>query len=207
MYMNYILLISLFVSLIFVFFLKKTREHFSSIPPLDKKEGDAIIDILKDIEINLDDYEDKNGKINFDNLPQNIINDSKIDSVLNNLDTEIESAENKNIKYVKKAELKVDSTKRYIFKAKLFRDEILKRILEKNNKEKLQMLKEQNKILEKYSRDEIPSTINKCYVSQHPYNISGSFDKYSLDYTLHPMKWYGLDTNFTNAFPYNYVHV
>ena len=58
----------------------------------------------------------------------------------------------------------------------------------------------------KYKKTECRVNLNK----QNLITIEvgpGSFAKYSLDYTLHPMKWYGLDTNFTNAFPYNYVHV
>ena len=102
---------------------------------------------------------------------------------------------------------KLNTVKLDIFKAKLLRDEILKRKVILQNRDKLQKLKDKNRMLEKYSRDEIPSVVSKCFIEEHPYNIGGEFDKYNLEFTRHPVKWYGLQSKFTNVFPRDFVFV
>jgi len=102
---------------------------------------------------------------------------------------------------------KLNTVKLDILKAKLLRDEILKRKVILQNRDKLQKLKDKNRMLEKYSRDEIPSVVSKCFIEEHPYNIGGEFDKYNLEFTRHPVKWYGLQSKFTNVFPRDFVFV
>lgn len=102
---------------------------------------------------------------------------------------------------------KLNTVKLDIFKAKLLRDEILKRKVILQNRDKLQKLKDKNRMLEKYSRDEIPSVVSKCFIEEHPYNLGGEFDKYNLEYTRHPVKWYGLESKFTNVFPRDFAFV
>jgi hypothetical protein len=102
---------------------------------------------------------------------------------------------------------KLNTVKLDIFKAKLLRDEILKRKVILQNRDKLQKLKDKNRMLEKYSRDEIPSVVSKCFIEEHPYNIGGEFDKYNLEFTRHPVKWYGLQSKFTNVFPRDFAFV
>ena len=233
--MNYILLISLF-AIIGLLFFNTSKEHFENNQPdpglsIEDTLGELDINIdnyiKKDGEIDFDnlpldklDDSQINSILNSINKQFTQIdysvqgiqqNNNNNDNVFNIFKLNIPDNERfkKNIvqKSNKPLEEKTNTIKLDIFKAKLLRDEILKRKLLRNNKLKLEMLKNKYKNLEEYSKNEIPSIINKCYMNEHPYNIGGNFDKYNLEITRHPVKWYGLNTNITNSFPSDFVYV
>ena len=233
--MKYILLILLLAFLAFRL-LKKSHEHFEVND--NETEEPSVEDVLSSLDINLDDYIDKQGEIDFADLPLDILDESSMDLILKAVDKEftrpdysvdrVESGEEEEKDFnifkldvpdnerfkksiVQKSNEpvgeKLNTVKLDIFKAKLLRDEILKRKVILQNRDKLKKLQDKNKMLEKYSRGEIPSVITKCYTGEHPYNVGGEFDKYNLEYTRHPVKWYGLQSKFTNLFPRDFAFV
>lgn len=232
--MKYILLILLLAFLAFRL-LKKSHEHFEVITT--ETEEPSVEDVLSSLDINLDDYIDKKGEIDFVDLPLDILDESNMDLILKAVDKEftrpdysvdrVESGEEEEDINIFKLDVpdnerfkknivqksnepvgeKLNTVKLDIFKAKLLRDEIMKRKLILQNRNKLKKLQDKNKMLEKYSRGEIPSVISKCYTGEHPYNVGGEFDKYNLEYTRHPVKWYGLQSKFTNLFPRDFAFV
>lgn len=235
--MKYILLI-LLLAVMAILLWKKSHEHFESNNTQTNKEEPSVDDVLSSLDINLDDYLNKEGEIDFADLPLDILNESQMNNILKAVDKEftrpdysvarvetgeeddkdfnvfkLDVADNERFKksIVQKSNEpvgeKLNTVKLDIFKAKLLRDEIMKRKLILQNRDKLKKLQDKNKMLERYSRGEIPSVISKCYTGEHPYNLGGEFDKYNLEYTRHPVKWYGLESKFTNVFPRDFAFV
>ena len=234
--MKYILLILLLAVLAILLF-KKSHEHFE-VNDTGNDEP-SVEDVLSSLDINLDDYLDKKGEIDFADLPLDILDESSMDLILKAVDKEftrpdysverVETEEKEEEKDFNIFKIDVPDNERFkksivqksnepvgeklntvkldIFKAKLLRDEILKRKVILQNRDKLKKLQDKNRMLEKYSRGEIPSVISKCYTQEHPYNVGGEFDKYNLEYTRHPVKWYGLQSKFTNLFPRDFAFV
>lgn len=234
--MKYILLILLLAFLAFRL-LKKSHEHFEV--NNTETEEPSVEDVLSSLDINLDDYIDKQGEIDFADLPLDILDESSMDLILKAVDKEftrpdysvdrVESGDEEEEKDFNIFKIDVPDNERFkknivqksnepvgeklntvkldIFKAKLLRDEILKRKVILQNRDKFKKLQDKNKMLEKYSRGEIPSVITKCYTGEHPYNVGSEFDKYNLEYTRHPVKWYGLQSKFTNLFPRDFAFV
>lgn len=167
---------------------KDITEHFQE---TDKEK--SVEDILGDLEIDLSSYVNKKGEIAFDELPLDTLDNTALDSILKKIGTSEENGDNA---------LKLD-----IERANLLRREIMKRKLLRKQQVTFEELKKRNKQLEQFSRGETSDIVNKCYLQEHGYNVSGSIDRFNLEYTRHPMKWYGLETKLSNVFPANYAFV
>ena len=83
--MKYILLILLLAFLAFRL-LKKSHEHFEVND--NETEEPSVEDVLSSLDINLDDYIDKQGEIDFADLPLDILDESSMDLILKAVDKE-----------------------------------------------------------------------------------------------------------------------
>ena len=197
---RFLLAISLIIIIMFLVIRKnKLQEHFES---NENNENKSIEDILGDLEIDLNKYTDSDGEIQFSDLPLDKLDNEDMNSIIE----KIGSHKRKTVVNGKEVE-KDNKVKIDIDRANLLRREIMKRKLLKNKAAEYEALKNKHKKIESYSRGELNTLVNKCHLQEHSYNASSDVDKYSLEYTSHPIKWYGIETRIKNVFPSNYAFV
>lgn len=187
------IIILLSICLIFFVFSKRKSlfENFQNNNEPKKNSEESIESILGDLEIDLSKFTDKEGEIKFSELPLDKLDNKALDGILNKMGKATEE----------------NSIILDIERANLLRREIMKRKLLNKQASKYEELKKRNKKIEEFSRGEVDTLIDKCYLQEHSYNLGGDTDKYNLEYTSHPVKWYGLETRIKNVFPANYAFV
>jgi len=189
---RFLLLILLFIIISFIVTRRsKLLEHFES-ESEDLKDKKSVEDILGDLEIDLDKYTNRDGEIQFSDLPLDKLDNEDMDLILDKIGSHTRKTVVSGKEVEQKNTVKID-----IERANLLRREIMKRKLLKNKHKKMEGL----------SRGEIKSLVNKCYLQEHAYNASPDVNKYNLEYTSQPIKWYGIETRIKNVFPANYAFV
>ena len=199
---RFLLIILLFIIISFILIrISKLQEHFES-ESEDNKDNKSVEDILGDLDIDLDKYTSRDGEIQFSDLPLDKLDNTAMDSILDKIGSHTRKTVVSGKEVEQTNEVKID-----IERANLLRREIMKRKLLKNKAVEYEALKNKHKKLESYSRGELNTLVNKCYLQEHAYNASPDVNKYSLEYTSHPIKWYGIETRIKNVFPANYAFV
>ena len=108
----------------------------------------------------------------------------------------------------------IDMTKRDkldsdIKKLKLINKELKRRKLERKNRFNLITVKDKLDRIKNYDSNDKLSIYSSCPKDPFPYNqVSTEFDKYNLEITKHPNKWFGFQSqSLNNKLPYNfYIH-
>ena len=195
---RFLLIILLFIIIILVTRRSKLQEHFES----ESKDNKSVEDILGDLEIDLDKYTNRDGEIQFSDLPLDKLDNEDMDLILDKIGSHTRKTvvDGKEVEQNNKVKIDID-------RANLLRREIMKRKLLKNKAVEYEALKNKHKKMEVFSRGEINTLVNKCYLQEHAYNASPDVNKYNLEYTSHPIKWYGIETRIKNVFPANYAFV
>jgi len=195
---RFLLIILFFIIIILVTRISKLQEHFEN----ESEDNKSVEDILGDLDIDLDKYTSRDGEIQFSDLPLDKLDNTAMDSILDKIGSHTRKTVVSGKEVEQNNEVKID-----IERANLLRREIMKRKLMKNKAVEYEALKNKHKKIESYSRGELNTLVNKCYLQEHAYNASPDVDKYSLEYTSHPIKWYGIETRIKNVFPANYAFV
>jgi len=195
---RFLLIILLFIIIILVTRISKLQEHFEN----ESEDNKSVEDILGDLDIDLDKYTSRDGEIQFSDLPLDKLDNTAMDSILDKIGSHTRKTVVSGKEVEQNNEVKID-----IERANLLRREIMKRKLMKNKAVEYEALKNKHKKIESYSRGELNTLVNKCYLQEHAYNSSPDVNKYSLEYTSHPIKWYGIETRIKNVFPANYAFV
>lgn len=199
---RFLLLILLFIIISFIVTRRsKLLEHFES-ESEDLKDKKSVEDILGDLEIDLDKYTNRDGEIQFSDLPLDKLDNEDMDLILDKIGSHTRKTVVSGKEVEQKNTVKID-----IERANLLKREIMKRKLLKNKAAEYEALKNKHKKMEGFSRGEINSLVNKCYLQEHAYNASPDVNKYNLEYTSQPIKWYGIETRIKNVFPANYAFV
>ena len=191
----------------------------------------SISQILSDISLDTSKY-NTNSEIDFKDLELDLkkFNNEDIESILSQLpyDTingsisklEERDLSNNNLsdnqkKRIKATRDKYESTlkmieeeKRQLLKAKLLRELIIKKKLEKKQALDLSFQQKKIKRLEDYSKNKINSLNNKCPIEPVPFNaLQRTLNPLlNLDITKHPVKWYGMETRLKNKLPSNFSY-
>lgn len=211
--MKYIIFTIILLTVISLFVNDKSIENFQGTSSSTESNvtTQSISDKLSSININ-DRLVESNNLISFDNLNINSMSNELLESIENKINLDIS-----NINDNKIAEMGIDISKRYnleddIKKLKLINTELNRRRQERKNRFHLMGIKDKLDRLKKY--DECNGNCKLDIYStcpQEPFaydEINSDFQKYDLDITRHPNKWYGLQyPNLKNKLPYNfYVH-
>lgn len=206
-------------------------EGFQVSPSDEYEKTKSISQILSDISLDTNKY-NTNSEIDFKDLELDLkkFNNEDLESILAQLPyetitsgiNELESRDltNNNLSDNQKKRIKatndkyevtlkkIEEEKVKLFKAKLLRELIIKKKLEK--KQALDLLFQQKKIkrLEDYSKNKINSLNNKCPIEPLSFNaLQMPFNPLlNLDITKHPVKWYGMETRLKNKLPSNFSY-
>lgn len=230
-----ILLLIPIISLVIIFIYMRKRERdiegFQVSPSDEYEKTKSISQILSDISLDTNKY-NTNSEIDFKDLELDLkkFNNEDLESILAQLPyetitsgiNELESRDltNNNLSDNQKKRIKatndkyevtlkkIEEEKVKLFKAKLLRELIIKKKLEK--KQALDLLFQQKKIkrLEDYSKNKINSLNNKCPIEPLSFNaLQMPFNPLlNLDITKHPVKWYGMETRLKNKLPSNFSY-
>ena len=177
---------------------------------VNKYDTDSEID-FKDLELDLKTFSDEDLESIIAQLPQNTKESSSIQepdfSQFNLSNNKLESIQESQNKYEETIK-KIEEEKKKLFKAKLLRELIIKKKLEKE--QELDLLFQQKKIsrLEDYSKNRIKSLMTKCPMEPYAYNsLQQNYNPLiTLDITKHPIKWYGMDARLKNRLPANFSY-
>lgn len=206
-------------------------EGFQVSPSDEYEKTKSISQILSDISLDTNKY-NTNSEIDFKDLELDLkkFNNEDLESILAQLPyetitsgiNELESRDltNNNLSDNQKKRIKatndkyevtlkkIEEEKVKLFKAKLLRELIIKKKLEK--KQALDLLFQQKKIkrLEDYSKNKINSLNDKCPIEPLSFNaLQSPFNPLlNLDITKHPVKWYGMETRLKNKLPSNFSY-
>lgn len=191
----------------------------------------SISQILSDISLDTSKY-NTNSEIDFKDLELDLkkFNNEDIESILSQLpyDTingsisklEDRDLSNNNLSDNQKRRIKatndkyedtlkmIEEEKRKLLKAKILRELIIKKKLEKKQALDLSFQQKKIKRLEDYSKNKINSLNNKCPIEPIPYNaLQRPFNPLvNLDFTKHPVKWYGMETRLKNKLASNFSY-
>lgn len=219
------------LAIIFIYMRKRERdiEGFQVSPSDEYEKTKSISQILSDISLDTSKY-NTNSEIDFKDLEFDLknFNNEDLESILAQLpyetikETEIENQDlraynlsNNELEGIRATRDKYESTikmiedeKRQLFKAKLLRELIIKKKLEKKQELDLSFQQKKIKLLEDYSKNKINSLNNKCPIEPLSYNaLQSSFNPLlNLDITKHPVKWYGMETRLKNKLASNFSY-
>ena len=221
------------LAIIFIYMRKKTRdiEGFQVSPSDEYEKTKSISQILSDISLDTNKY-NTNSEIDFKDLELDLknFNNEDLESILgqlpyDTLSSEISELESRDLtnnnlsdnqkKRIKETNDKYENTlkiledeKRKLFKAKLLRDLIIKKKLEKKQALDLSFQQKKIKRLEDYSKNKIKSLNNRCPIEPIPFNaLQTPFNPIiNLDTTKHPVKWYGMETRLKNKLASNFSY-
>ena len=221
------------LAIIFIYMRRRERdiEGFQVSTSDEYEKTKSISQILSDISLDTSKY-NTNSEIDFKDLELDLkkFNNEDIESILSQLpyDTingsisklEDRDLSNNNLSDNQKRRIKatndkyedtlkmIEEEKRKLLKAKILRELIIKKKLEKKQALDLSFQKKKIKRLEDYSKNKINSLNNKCPIEPIPYNaLQRPFNPLvNLDFTKHPVKWYGMETRLKNKLASNFSY-
>ncbi len=207
--MSYIIFLILTLVILSLFVSKEKTEHFQTTESNEEITTQALSDLLNQININ-NNLVDSNKEISFDNLNINSISNElltqfteQLNLDISNVDTNAMEAINNGGEYTQNYE----KTEKDIIKLKLIKEELNRRRLQKKNQFHLQTVKKNLEKLEKYDENDKLAIYSSCPNEPFAYNqLSKDGNKYNLELSRHPIKWYGLDgPELQNKLPYNFA--
>jgi len=221
------------LAIIFIYMRRRERdiEGFQVSTSDEYEKTKSISQILSDISLDTSKY-NTNSEIDFKDLELDLkkFNNEDIESILSQLpyDTingsisklEDRDLSNNNLSDNQKRRIKatndkyedtlkiIEEEKRKLLKAKILRELIIKKKLEKKQALDLSFQQKKIKRLEDYSKNKINSLNNKCPIEPIPYNaLQRPFNPLvNLDFTKHPVKWYGMETRLKNKLASNFSY-
>ena len=221
------------LAIIFIYMRRRERdiEGFQVSTSDEYEKTKSITQILSDISLDTSKY-NTNSEIDFKDLELDLkkFNNEDIESILSQLpyDTingsisklEDRDLSNNNLSDNQKRRIKatndkyedtlkmIEEEKRKLLKAKILRELIIKKKLEKKQALDLSFQQKKIKRLEDYSKNKINSLNNKCPIEPIPYNaLQRPFNPLvNLDFTKHPVKWYGMETRLKNKLASNFSY-
>lgn len=223
------------LAIIFIYMRKREREieGFQVSPSDEYEKTKSISQILSDISLDTSKY-NTNSEIDFKDLEIDLkkFNNEDLESIISqlpyetipktevNYDIENQDLRAYNVSQNELAGIKVtrdkyestlkmiEEEKRQLLKAKLLRELIIKKKLEKKQALDLSFQQKKIKRLEDYSKNKINSLNDKCPIEPLPFNaLQRPFNPLvNLDFTKHPVKWYGMETRLKNKLASNFSY-
>lgn len=210
--MNLIIITIILLMTISLFISSDTfnREHFQATSSSgDGVTTQALTDLMSDININ-NALVNSQESISFDNLNVNSISNDLLTKFEAQLDLKVSDVDKNSFEAINNGgeyKQKYNKLDKDIAKLKLIKEELKRRRLQKKNQFHLKTVKKNLERLEKYDENDKIGIYSSCPREPFPFNaITGAEGKYSLDFSRHPIKWYGLDgPELQNKLPYNFT--
>ncbi len=207
--MKYIIFVIVTFVILSLFINREKVEHFQTTESNEGITTQALTDLLNQININ-NNLVNSNDEISFDNLNINSISNElltqfseQLDLDISNVDTNAMEAINNGGEYTRNYE----KTEQDIIKLKLIKEELNRRRLQRKNQFHLKTVKKKLERLEKYDENDKLAIYSSCPNEPFAHNqLSSDGNKYSIELSRHPIKWYGLDgPELQNKLPYNFA--
>lgn len=206
--MKYIIFMIMALVTISLFVKENTIENFQS-----GSEPEITTEVLSDLltEININNnLVNSNEPINFEDLNINSISNELLNKFGDQLDLEVSKIDTSDLEESNKGGIylkKFEKLEKDIAKLKLIKEELKRRRLQRRNQYHLKTVKDKIERIDKYDDNDKLAIYSSCPSNPFAYNdLSIENQKFNIDLSRHPIKWYGLDgPELQNKIPFNFV--
>ncbi len=206
--MKYIIFMIMALVTISLFVKDNTIENFQS-GSEPEITTEALSDLLTEININ-NNLVNSNRPINFEDLNINSISNELLNKFGDQLDLEVSKIDTSDLEESNKGGIylqKFEKLEKDIAKLKLIKEELKRRRLQRRNQYHLKTVKDKIERIDKYDDNDKLAIYSSCPSNPFAYNdLSIENQKFNIDLSRHPIKWYGLDgPELQNKLPFNFV--